>query len=384
MKVCEYVPHGAVPDLRGFAPAIVAQNFAKFLEEDAYIITAIENYKVLHEKSEYGDVYRVGYGAIYKKIFTKITKLDPYPLHARAAEIVEKYPVDVFHAHQLEFPVDSFLKRLSIRPKVAVHVHAMRSFDEKRGVADKYIACSNYTADRLINEKGYPSELVGMTYNGADMELFCPPDKEEKSGIKNIFGIPNDCIVVSYIGRRQEAKGYNRFLKAADILSQKYKNVTFVCVGPTPYDAIKDASHEESKKIETKLLLTGRFLSFPALSHKELSKVYKATDIVYFPTSFMGEQHPVVGVEAIASGCVLLATAFAGIVETIEDGKTGFLLSYPPCEDEGVAKLEFIINNLDSMDEICKNAREFAINTFSWNIVSKKLRDIFTSTQVYN
>ena len=32
MKICEYVPHGAVPDIRGFAPAIVAQNFAKFLK----------------------------------------------------------------------------------------------------------------------------------------------------------------------------------------------------------------------------------------------------------------------------------------------------------------------------------------------------------------
>ena len=59
MKICEYVPHGAVPDIRGFAPAIVAQNFARFLADDeVYLISNREDYNSNFAKSEYGDIYR--------------------------------------------------------------------------------------------------------------------------------------------------------------------------------------------------------------------------------------------------------------------------------------------------------------------------------------
>lgn len=378
MKICEYVPHGAVPDIRGFAPAIVAQNFAKFLKEDErYIISNLEEYKDVFSKSEYGDVYRIGESALYRRLFRKITRLDPYPLHVRAAKIVNTRPVDIFHAHQLEFDVKDFRKRVDKNTKIAVHVHAMRSFAEKRGVANRYIACSEYTKNRLINEKGYPKELIDMVYNGADTDLFAPPSMEERGIIRKRLRIPNDSIVVSYIGRKQEAKGYRRFLKAAEKLQNTKQNLFFICVGPTPLDAVKDANYSDSTKIEAKLASSNKLFSFGPMTHDKLSDVYKATDIVYFPTAFGGEQHPVVGVEAISSGCILIASKFAGIVETIEDGKTGFLINYPPSDDEGLEKLEHAINYLDSLDDLRQRAREFALNTFSWDITTRQLANVF-------
>lgn len=378
MKICEYVPHGAVPDIRGFAPAIVAQNFARFLADDeVYLISNKEDYDSNFAKSEYGDVYRIAEGALYRRLFRKITRLDPYPLQDRAAKIVSKHPVDIFHAHQLEFDVNRFKKKVDKRTKIAVHVHAMRSFSDKRGIADQYIACSEYTQNRLINEKGYPKELIKVVYNGADTELFSPPTKEEALSARKRFGLPNDCIVVSYIGRKQEAKGYGRFLKAAKRLVELRDDVFFVCVGPTPADAIKDTNHKELIELEKRLAISGRLVSKGALSHNHLSSVYKATDIVYFPTSFGGEQHPVVGVEAIASGCVLIATKFAGIIETIEDKVSGLFIEYPPKEDDGFTKLQNTIENIESLSHIRKNARNVAVDKFSWNITTRNLRDIF-------
>ncbi len=379
MKVCEYVPHGAVPDVRGFAPAIVAQNFAKFLKEDTYIISAAESYVKQSENSEYGDVYRIKQSELYKKLFTKITRLDPYPLYARAAKIVNKHPVDIFHAHQLEFEVDFFRKKLDIKPKIVLHVHAVRSFIEKNGIADKYVACSEYTKRRLIEEKGYPKELVDVVYNGANVDIFSPPSVEEKANLRQKLNIPKDAIVVSYIGRKQEAKGYGRFLNAAKELVKTRDDLFFICVGPTPADAVKDINHKELVELESKMALSGRLISSGPLGHAALSNIYKATDIVYFPTSFGGEQHPVVGVEAIASGCVLVATKFAGIVETIEDNKTGFLIEYPPREDEGLARLQYAIEHIESLSDMRKKARDFAVNTFSWDVVAAELDNVFRS-----
>ncbi len=380
MKICEYVPHGAVPDVRGFAPAIVAQNFAKFLKnDDVYIVSNQEGYDLDFEKSEYGDVYRIAEGKLYEKFFKKITRLDPYPLQDRAAKIVNNNPIDIFHAHQLEFDVNRFRKKTMKSAKVAVHVHAMRKLSNKNGLADRYIACSEYTKRRLIDEKGYPEELVSVVYNGADIELFSPATPDGKKNIRKQFSLPVDCIVVSYIGRKQEAKGYGRFLNAAKRLVEIRDDVFFICVGPTPADAIKDTNHKEFIELENRLALSGRLISRGALSHIKLSDVYKVTDIVYFPTSFGGEQHPVVGVEAIASGCILIATKFAGLSETIEDNVSGFFVEYPPREDEGFEKLHSAIKALGSLDSMRDKARDTAVNKFTWDISAKNLHDIFHS-----
>lgn len=220
---------------------------------------------------------------------------------------------------------------------------------------------------------------MDVVYNGVNIDMFCPPNADEKRNMRQRLNIPEDAIVISYIGRKQEAKGYGRFLNAANALVSRRNDVFFICVGPTPSDAVKDINHKKFIELEMRLALSGRLISSGPLMHKDLSAIYKSTDIVYFPTSFGGEQHPVVGVEAIASGCVLVATRFAGIVETIEDNKTGFLINYPPHEDEGIAKLEYAIEHLSELEDMRKQAREFAINTFSWENVCTKLSGVFKS-----
>jgi hypothetical protein len=78
MKVIQYVPHGAVPDIRGFAPAIIGQNLAKHMKfAKPYIISNFEHYKSDYEHSRFGDVYRIGESAVYRALFKKNDKARP-------------------------------------------------------------------------------------------------------------------------------------------------------------------------------------------------------------------------------------------------------------------------------------------------------------------
>ena len=150
--ICQYVPHGAIPDKRGFAPAIVAENISKYFKRlHPFFISNQENYKKSYEKLDMGEVYRLKEGKIYTKLFKKITRLDPYPLHIRAAKIVNKVECDFFCVHQLEFPVKEFKNKVNKDLKVVVYAHASgRSFKRERGVADKYIAVSEFTKNFLV------------------------------------------------------------------------------------------------------------------------------------------------------------------------------------------------------------------------------------------
>jgi len=375
MRVAIYVPHGAIPDKRGFAPAIVAWNHARRLKAvSPLVISAREDYPSAYEMVDGIPVYRIGESRLYRRVFRKMTRLDPYPLHHRAAKIVGREVPDLLHAHQLEFPVADFLRSLGRRLPVIVHVHAVRKFDPALGVADKYLAVSEYTKELLV-ERGYPADRTEVVYNGVDTGIFIPPTAEEKLRLKRTFNIAAEACVISYIGRKQESKGFHSFLKVADELLRRHENLFVLSAGPALYE--RDAERDSIKKLLTRLEDNPRFQDFPPLQHDKLSSLYKITDIVLLPTQHGGEQHPLVVVEAMASGCLTMATAMAGINETIQHGITGLLIKNSSDLEELVEMTDSSIRNPAEMARIGKAAREHAVSTFDWNIAARKLEMMY-------
>ncbi len=373
MKICEYVPHGAVPDVRGFAPAIVAQNFAKFLKEDTYLISAAENYASLHEKSEYGDVYRIKQSDIYKQLFTKTTRLDPYPLYARAAKIVNEHPVDVFHAHQLEFEVDKFRKKANNAPKIVVHAHVTRSFNPSWGVADAYIAVSQYIGNRLV-ERGIDERLISVVSNGVDTELFCPASGAQKEELKIKLGIPKDAKVVLFAGRKQEIKGFEVFLEVGKRLLEKHKDVVLVAVGSEPKDALKEKTYSSRQENRAKLKASKRFFDLPPVPHTSLADFFRMCDIAVFPSK--SEPQGMVMIEAMSCGAVVVSSKTGGIVESIDNKINGFLADNPADIYEFFGLVDDLLNNA-SYESICLNARQKILDKFAWEKVSSDLKSVY-------
>lgn len=372
MKVCQYIPHGAVPDIRGFAPAIVAQNFAKSLSKDTgYIISNAEKYTDMFVESEYGRVFRIKEGALYNKLFKKITRFDPYPLHVRAAKIVAKNPVDIFHAHQLEFPVKEFRKKISPNTKIVVHAHVTRTFDPKWGKADAYIAVSEYIKNRLV-ERGFDENLVNVVSNGVDTDFFSPVDDVKKNELRLRFNIPVDVKVVSFVGRKQEVKGYDIFLQAADALLKKMDNLFFLAVGAEPKDAQKEETYAKRQKLRSALLKHDRYMELDAMPHEAVSCIYQLSDVMLMPSK--SETQGMAIVEAMSCGCPVISTKNSAIIESIDHGLNGFLT-----EDRGdVDEIERLINKaLLQESKITLNARQKILDKFAWERVSSDLKTVY-------
>ena len=256
IKLVSYVPHGTVPDTRGFAPSIVAYNLTKNLKQiSAVTICNRETYRKDYEVDpEIGPIYRIREGRLYRRLFRKITRLDPYPLHARASKIVNTISPDIFHAHQLEFPVEDFLRRLDKRIPLVIHAHVTnRKFSPKRGTANLYITVSKYVKNELA-KNGYPEEIIEVIHNGVDTELFNKPAlPNEKQAIKNSMSIPEDAFVISFVGRIQEIKGVDVFLQTAGILLPKYPKLYVFTVGPEPDDAKREKRYAWRTNLRRKL-----------------------------------------------------------------------------------------------------------------------------------
>ena len=378
IKLVSYIPHGAVPDIRGFAPSIAAYNLTKnFKQISAVTICNRETYKKRYEvDSEIGPIYRIKEGSIYRRLFRKITRLDPYPLHARAAKIVDRILPDIFHAHQVEFPVDDFLKKITSPIPVIVHAHVTdRTFSYKWGVAERYIAVSNYVKERLA-QKGYPEDRIAVIHNGVDSTLFKPAQAMERVSLKRSLLIPEEAFVVSFIGRMQEVKGFHIFLQAAETLLSKYPRIYVLAAGPEPGTAKRERSYSSRMDVRMRLRAgyEDRFREFSTLPHCELSNIYKITDVSFLPS--LSEPQGMVMIESMASGCITVSSNVGGIKESISSGITGFLIDDPNNADEGVQLIEELVQHSDKYEHIKRSAREFAVNNFDWTISAGKLEKL--------
>ena len=67
----------------------------------------------------------------------------------------------------------------------------------------------------------------------------------------------------------------------------------------------------------------GNLLAFPYLPHEKLAGFMAAADVFVYPT--LADNHPLVVLEAMASGCAVAAFAAGGVPEQVEHDATGLL-----------------------------------------------------------
>ena len=375
-----YVPHGTIPDWRGFSPSIVAQRLGtQFRFFSNSFVCASEIYYEKQSASEtLGIIRRIGPSQLYTRLFTKWTKLDPWPLDARLARICEQFKPAVVHAHQLEFPVDRFLKRLSYRPKIVLHAHAVRDFDARLGEADLYLPVSEYTRKLLI-ERGFPAAKTAVLYNGVDTQVFAPPTEAERNDLLDRIGadsLTTSTLVIGFVGRKEVDKGYLDFLMAVKALQDAGYPVVGLSAGPTPRSTFDHPQWQEQEALRQAMLNPAdgriRLIDLPAIPHKQVQSVYKLIDFFVFPSRFVGEQHPLALLEAMSCGCAVVTSPIASVRETVAPNQDGLILPDTWDSRSLTQALRSLLDDPQRTNELRSQARIRALD-FDWSRIAGQL-----------
>lgn len=380
-----FVPHGTIPDWRGFSPSIVAQRLGtQFRFFSNSFVCANEIYAENQSASEtLGIIRRIGPSTLYTRLFTKWTKLDPYPLDARLARICEKFKPTVVHAHQLEFPVDHFFKRLSYRPKIVLHAHAVRDFDASLGEADLYLPVSDYTRKLLI-ERGFPTAKTRVLYNGVDTQSFAPASASERSDLLQRIGagLNAGTLVIGFVGRKEVDKGYLDFLLAVKALQEAGYPVVGLSAGPTPRSTFDHPQWHEQEALRQEMLnpVDGRvrLIDLPAIPHKQVQSVYKLIDFFVFPSRFVGEQHPLALLEAMSCGCAVVTSPIASVRETVTPDQDGIILPNDWNADSLTSALRGLLDDPQGAEALRRQARVRALD-FDWSRIAGQLEAYYFS-----
>lgn len=129
---------------------------------------------------------------------------------------------------------------------------------------------------------------------GVDSKVFHMMEKEK---CLQKLRLKNKKIYIGYVGRIEEKKGWDVFIRAGYKLIKKYKNISLLVVGD-------GTQIGEFNKLVRNLGMENNIIRFNLLSQHEIAYVYNSVDVFVFPTYRKSESLGLVGLEAMRCGAL--------------------------------------------------------------------------------
>jgi glycosyltransferase involved in cell wall biosynthesis len=207
---------------------------------------------------------------------------------------------------------------------------------------------------------------VERRWKGLDIRVLpnAVPQRETPAVERN-----NDVPVIIFFGRLHESKGLEEIVKACTQLRNDGFDFEFNCFGDGP---MKDSFLPQMEKA-----LGGRFHYGGVLTGGEKYRELDKADIFLLP-SIYGEGLPMAILEAMAAGCVVVASEMASVAAVIEDGVNGYLIE-PRNTGQLVSRLKVILDGRSDWPPVREAALETVRSKFAISAYIEKLEEIYRS-----
>lgn len=185
-------------------------------------------------------------------------------------------------------------------------------------ISNKIIVPSEYFSKLVLEKnKNLANKIAIYPSCGVDTSKFKVCTETDKLEVCKKHAIDSSKITFGYIGRITSNKGWDTYLEAAKRVLDNGNDVQFILVG----NGFED---EKLEKMIENFDFKTNIVRLPLLAQEDLVKMYNVIDYFVFPTKRVGESLGLVAFEAIACGCVLLASDFAAPKYYINDNVNGF------------------------------------------------------------
>ena len=181
-------------------------------------------------------------------------------------------------------------------------------------------ANSKSTADNFREGSKIPDDKIPVVHNGLNPKDYAP----EPNRIYNrAFGVSDDTPIVGIVGVIARWKGQLEFIRMAKSLHNAGSKAKFVVVGSEIYDTLGERGVLKSLEAEVEKLGLTEVVHFAGYVQKPAEAINGFDVLVH--ASIEPEPFGRVVAEAMACGVAVAAAGAGGIMELIENGKTGLL-----------------------------------------------------------
>ncbi|HEY0428953.1 MAG TPA: glycosyltransferase family 4 protein [Pyrinomonadaceae bacterium] len=286
---------------------------------------------------------------------------------------IQAKKIDVVHINTALAPLsimrDAALAKAANRP-ILLHLHGGRFFTQKfsssffERLTGKMLAQAKVVVvlselERKFIEKRWPQTDVRVLENAVALDEV-QPRKSETSEKTIVF-----------LGRIHRDKGLREIIEACRILKEEKFRFDFKCYGT--------GEAENFFAAEMTKILGDKFFYGGIVSGAEKWRALAESDIFVLPSYYEGL--PVALLEAMAAGCVPVASRIGSIPSVINDGSNGFLTG-PRNVAQIAEKLKFLLSGQADWRLLRRNARETIEKKYNFNDYIKRLESIYAEIKV--
>jgi glycosyltransferase involved in cell wall biosynthesis len=167
---------------------------------------------------------------------------------------------------------------------------------------------------------GIPSEQIVQVSLGIDAQRFHPGSLPERNETRRRLGLPDDCFVVGFCGKRSSdtmrRKGTDLFTRAFLSFAEKHGNAAALVMGPGWGEFAKELCASGTPCVEAPFVI----------DPDEHARRYRCLDLFWVTARIEGGPMPLL--EAMATGTACLTTAVGTALDVIEDGVNGVLVPF--------------------------------------------------------
>jgi len=190
--------------------------------------------------------------------------------------------------------------------------------------ADALIANTDAEGASLVSLYDACPDIVHVVSPGVDLYTFTAGGG--RSAARTEVGLPQDALVISFVGRIQPHKGPEVLIRATSELVKhtpllRHKLIVNVIGGAS---GANTEEVDRLKELSSWLGIDDVVRFAPPVSRTDLPQWYRAADLVVVPS--YSESFGLVALEAQACGTPVVATAVGGLRTAVADGISGVLV----------------------------------------------------------
>jgi len=217
---------------------------------------------------------------------------------------------------------------------------------------DHYIAVSEANARYLVQEKRLPARKIHVIPNGCSVKRV-ESSRSARQQLRDRLGFAKDDPVLLVIARLEPQKGHRVLLEAMPEIRREFPRIRLVCVGE---GCLRQELELHVRTLELQDVV--RFVGFQS----SVGDWFALADISVLPSFYEGL--PLVAIESLAAGCVVVATAVDGTPEVIRNEKTG--LTVPPGDSPSMANAILrLLKEPDLRSRLVAAGKDWIRNHFS-------------------
>jgi glycosyltransferase involved in cell wall biosynthesis len=235
--------------------------------------------------------------------------------------------------------------------------------------ADAFVTISTRTREEFLAAHFDP-DRVKLLPHGIDLEAFRPASATERRELRGQLGLPQDALLVTFTGRLLRGKGVEVLVEAFGRLASRYPAARLMLVGSGVGQVL---SAEEALRARVRQAGLELRVSF-AGRVENVADFLRASDVYAFPSFF--EALPLSLLEAAACGLPCVASRIGGVLDVLEDGRSGILVEAGDANGLAAA-LGALFDLPDRRAALGAAARETALRRFDERDNVARYRELF-------